>query len=68
MLVMMLRFGRRPIMGVSFIIITIAGFMCALAPQKEFGFKISYVLFALGRFLLACATRGIGLTGFVIGR
>ncbi len=61
------RFGRRPIMGVSFIVITLAGFMCAFAPQPRLGFEISYAFFVLGRFLLSCATRGVALTGFVIG-
>jgi hypothetical protein len=55
-------------MGVSFILITLAAFMCALAPQPKLGFEISYAVFVLGRFLLACATRGVALTGFVIGR
>lgn len=55
-------------MGVSFIVITLASFMCAFAPQKGFGFEISYAFFILGRFLLSCATRGIALTGFVIGK
>ena len=54
-------------MGVSFILITIAGFMCAFAPDPRLGFEISYAFFVLGRFLLACATRGVALTGFVIG-
>ncbi|CAF3321048.1 unnamed protein product [Rotaria sp. Silwood2] len=61
------KFGRRPIMGVSFVVITIASFMCAFAPHPKLGFEISYALFVLGRFLLACAIRGVGLTGFVIG-
>jgi hypothetical protein len=54
-------------MGVSFILITLAAFMCAFAPQAKLGFEISYSFFVLGRFLLACATRGVALTGFVIG-
>jgi hypothetical protein len=54
-------------MGVSFIVITLAGFMCAFAPHPKLGFEISYAFFVLGRFLLACATRGVALTGFVIG-
>lgn len=62
-----LRFGRRPIMGVSFLIISIASFICAFAPQPRLGFDLSYILFVLGRFFLACATRGVTLTGFVIG-
>ena len=61
------RFGRRPIMGVSFMLLLLAGFICAFAPQQELGFEISYAFFVFGRFLLACATRGVALTGFVIG-
>ncbi|CAF3333739.1 unnamed protein product [Rotaria sp. Silwood2] len=61
------KFGRRPIMGASFVVITIASFMCAFAPHPKLGFEISYAFFVLGRFLLACATRGVALTGFVIG-
>ncbi|CAF4584025.1 unnamed protein product [Rotaria sp. Silwood1] len=61
------KFGRRPIMGVSFVVITLASFMCAFAPHPKLGFEISYAFFVLGRFLLACATRGVALTGFVIG-
>jgi hypothetical protein len=54
-------------MGISFVIISIASFICAFAPQEQFGFDINYALFIFGRFLLACATRGVTLTGFVIG-
>lgn len=54
-------------MGVSFIVITLSSFMCAFAPHPKLGFEISYAFFVLGRFLLACATRGVALTGFVIG-
>ncbi|CAF3255495.1 unnamed protein product [Rotaria socialis] len=61
------KFGRRPIMGVSFIVITLASLMCALVPHPKLGFEISYSVFVLGRFLLACGTRGVALTGFVIG-
>jgi hypothetical protein len=54
-------------MGVSFFIISLASFICTFAPQKELGFNISYGLFLFGRFLLSCATRGVALTGFVMG-
>ena len=54
-------------MGVSFIVITLASVMCAFAPNRRFPFEVSYALFILGRFLLACGTRGVALTGFVIG-
>lgn len=62
-----LRFGRRPIMGISFVLMFVAGIICALAPQDLFGYGTSYPFLAVGRFLLACATRGIAITGFVIG-
>jgi hypothetical protein len=45
----------------------VASFICAFALQQELGFEISYALIVFGRFLLACATRGITLTGFIIG-
>ncbi|CAF1170284.1 unnamed protein product [Rotaria sordida] len=61
------KLGRRPIMGVSFILMFIGGIVCAIAPQDFIGHGTSYPLFAFGRFLLACATRGIGITGFVMG-
>ncbi|CAF0825598.1 unnamed protein product [Rotaria sordida] len=61
------KLGRRPVMGISFFIISLASFICAFAPQQKLGFEISYVLFLVGRFLVACATRGVALTGFVIG-
>ena len=54
-------------MGISFVIITLASFICAFAPQRILGFEKSYTFFVIGRFLLACATRGVSLAGFVIG-
>jgi hypothetical protein len=45
----------------------LAGIICALSPQDLIGSGTSYPFFAIGRFLLACATRGIAVTGFVIG-
>jgi len=54
-------------MGVSFFLISVAGFICAFAPRQGLGFNMSYALFTFGRFLLSCATRGVALTGFVIG-
>lgn len=61
------RYGRRPIMGASFFLMFIAGLICAVAPQDLIGQGTSYPSFAIGRFLLACATRGIAITGFVMG-
>ncbi|UJR34158.1 hypothetical protein I4U23_021566 [Adineta vaga] len=54
-------------MGISFVLMFIAGVICALAPQDLMGAQTSYPSLAFGRFLLACATRGIAITGFVIG-
>ncbi len=63
----MIRYGRRPIMSVSFILMSISGFLCAFGPQPTFGFWPSYIIFILARFLLACSTRGISVSGFVLG-
>ncbi|CAF2727063.1 unnamed protein product [Rotaria sp. Silwood2] len=58
---------KRPIMGVSFVLMFVGGIVCALAPEDLIGHGTSYPFFAFGRFLLACATRGISITGFVMG-
>jgi hypothetical protein len=54
-------------MGVSFVLMFIAGMICALAPEDLIGNGTSYPVLVVGRFLLACATRGIAVTGFVMG-
>lgn len=60
-------FGRRPIMLSSFLLIIIGGFGSAFGPQKAFGPLISYIIYAICRFLIAVGTRGINVTGFVLG-
>ena len=54
-------------MGVSFVLMFMAGIVCALAPQDFIASDSRYPLLAIGRFFVACATRGIAITGFVIG-
>ena len=66
-LILLYRYGRRPIMSVSFILMTFSGFLCAFGPQAVFGFWPSYIIFIIARFLLACSTRGISVSGFVLG-
>jgi hypothetical protein len=45
------------------------GFICAFFPQKQtFGFWPSYIVYTISRFILACATRGISVTGFVLSK
>jgi MFS family permease len=61
------RFGRRPIMSVSFVLMSISGFLCAFGPQERSGVWSSYIIFTIARFLLACSTRGISVSGFVLG-
>ncbi|CAF3355901.1 unnamed protein product [Rotaria sp. Silwood1] len=61
------KYGRRPIMSVSFILMSVSGFLCAFGPQPIYGFWPSYVIFVTARFLLACSTRGISVSGFVLG-
>ncbi|CAF0928905.1 unnamed protein product [Rotaria sordida] len=60
------KYGRRPIMSVSFILMSFSGLLCTFAPQQSFGFWPSYIIFVLARFLLACSTRGISVSGFVL--
>ena len=54
-------------MSVSFILMTFAGFLCTFGPQAKFGVWPSYIIFVIARFLLACSTRGISESGFVLG-
>ncbi|CAF2389953.1 unnamed protein product [Rotaria sp. Silwood2] len=61
------KYGRRPIMSVSFILMSFSGFLCAFGPQPVLGFWSSYIIFTAARFLLACSTRGISVSGFVLG-
>lgn len=63
----LIRYGRHPVMSISFILMSISGFICTFGPQPAFGFTISYVIFVTARFLLACSTRGISVSGFVLG-
>ena len=62
-----LRFGRRPIMLSAFIMLIIGSAGAAFGPQDEFGPLSSYMIYAVSRFLIACGTRGINVTGFVLG-
>ncbi|CAF1379636.1 unnamed protein product [Adineta ricciae] len=61
------RYGRRSVMGISFVLMMISGFLCAFGPQQKFGVRSSYIIFMIARFLLACSTRGISESGFVLG-
>jgi hypothetical protein len=54
-------------MSASFILMTFAGLLCTFGPQDKFGKGPSYVIFVIARFLLACSTRGISESGFVLG-
>ena len=51
----------------SFIMIILGSLGVAFGPQASFGFTISYTLYAVSRFIIACGTRGINVTGFVLG-
>jgi MFS family permease len=50
---LVLRYGRRPIIGICLLLTAASGFICAFFPQKElFGFWPSYLIYTLGRFIL----------------
>jgi hypothetical protein len=54
-------------MSVSFILMSISGLLCTFGPQPKYGILSSYIIFTIARFLLACSTRGISVSGFVLG-
>ena len=62
------RFGRRPIMLSSFILIILGGCGTAFGPQKKFGIQISYLIYSISRFFIAVGTRGINITGLILGK
>jgi hypothetical protein len=54
-------------MGICILLMVCTGFICAFFPQKTtFGFWPSYIVYTTSRFILACSTRGISVTGFVL--
>ncbi|KAI3381222.1 hypothetical protein SNEBB_002699 [Seison nebaliae] len=61
------KWGRRPVMLLSFILMLIASLGCTFFPQKLFGFWPSYLLFVISRVVLAVSTRGISVSGFILG-
>ncbi|CAF1248938.1 unnamed protein product [Rotaria sordida] len=60
------KFGRRPIMSICFVILAIVSFISTFCPQDVFGTGYSHLFFLIARFLLACSTRGISESGFVL--
>ena len=54
-------------MLLSFIMFIIGGFGIAFGAQKSMGIVGGYILYAICRFIVAVATRGINVTGFVLG-
>lgn len=59
-------FGRRPIMLSSFLVIIAGAIGVAFGPHESFGFEISFGIYAISRFLIACGTRGINVTGYIL--
>lgn len=52
----------------SFLVIIAGAVGVAFGPQDSFGFELSYGLYAASRFLIACGTRGINVTGYILGK
>jgi hypothetical protein len=56
-------------MSICILLMVCTGFVCAFFPQKTtFGFWPSYIMYTISRFILACATRGVSVTGFVLSK
>lgn len=60
-------YGRRPIMLSAFVMMIAGSVGVTFGPQISLGITGSYVIYAISRFLIACGTRGINVTGFVLG-
>ncbi len=64
--ILLVKYGRRPITSKSFILMTLSSFLCAFGPERTLEFCISYFSFILASCLLACSTRGIYVSDFVL--
>jgi hypothetical protein len=51
----------------SFIMMIVGSVGVAFGPQKSIGTMGSYIIYIISRFIIACGTRGINVTGFVLG-
>ena len=51
----------------TLVMIIIGSFGTALGPRLPISITASYVIYAISRFMIACGTRGINVTGFVLG-
>jgi len=61
------RFGRKPLMLSAFVLIIGGSIGTAFGPRLGLGVMGSYVIYTISRFFIACGTRGINVTGFVLG-
>ncbi len=55
-------------MLITLVMIMIGSFGTALGPRLPISINASYAIYAVSRFLIACGTRGINITGFVLGK
>lgn len=51
----------------AFVLIIAGSVGTAFGPRLGLGVMGSYVIYTASRFLIACGTRGINVTGFVLG-
>ena len=51
----------------SFVMMLLGSIGVAFGPQKSIGLVGSYIIYMISRFIIACGTRGINVTGFVLG-
>jgi hypothetical protein len=51
----------------SFVMMLLGSIGVAFGPQKSIGVVGSYIIYMISRFIIACGTRGINVTGFVLG-
>ncbi len=51
----------------SLMMIVLGSIGVAFGPQKSFNKMVNYIIYTICRFFIACGTRGINVTGFVLG-
>ena len=51
----------------AFVMMIVGCIGTSFGPRLSLGISASYAIYAFSRFLIACGTRGINVTGFVLG-
>jgi hypothetical protein len=59
-------FGQKITLSLSLLLTIIGSMALSFGPQEIFGFTLSYILLATGRFLIAFGSHGISVNGYLL--